>query len=86
VVSSTPRLHFTPGKDTVPILQGAGWAPGPVWIPDRLDRSSVAIATELPGPLIIYYYNKIKRVRCLEYIACVEQKTNAYKFQNRREI
>ena len=31
VVSSTPRPHFTPGKDPVPILQGAGWAPGPVW-------------------------------------------------------
>jgi len=30
VVSSTPRLHFTPGKDPVPILQEAGWAPGPV--------------------------------------------------------
>ena len=31
VVSSTPRPHFTPGKDLVPILQEAGWAPGPVW-------------------------------------------------------
>ena len=31
VVSSTPRPHFTPGKDTVPIVQEAGWAPGPVW-------------------------------------------------------
>ena len=31
MVSSTPRPHFTPGKDTVPILQEAGWAPGPVW-------------------------------------------------------
>ena len=30
VVSSTPRPHFTPGKDPVPILQEAGWAPGPV--------------------------------------------------------
>jgi len=26
VVSSTPRPHFTPGKDTVPILQETGWA------------------------------------------------------------
>ena len=26
VVSSTPRPHFTPGKDPVPILQEAGWA------------------------------------------------------------
>ena len=31
VVSSTPRPHFTPGKEPVPILQEAGWAPGPVW-------------------------------------------------------
>jgi len=31
VVSNTPRPHFTPGKDPVPIVQGAGWTPGPVW-------------------------------------------------------
>ena len=60
VVSSTPRPHFTPGKDPVPILQEAGWAPGPVWtggkslplrdsIPDRPARSSVAIPIELPA-------------------------------------
>jgi len=30
-VSSTSRPHFTPGKDSVPIVQEAGWAPGPVW-------------------------------------------------------
>jgi len=61
VVSSTPRPHFTSGKDPVPILQEAGWAPGPVWtdgksrphrdsIPDRPARSSVALPTELPRP------------------------------------
>ena len=32
VVSSTPRPHFTPGKDPVSIVQEAGWAPGPVWM------------------------------------------------------
>ena len=59
--SSTPRPHFTPGKDPVPILQEAEWAPGPARtggksrpnrdsIPDRPARSSVAIPTELPGP------------------------------------
>jgi hypothetical protein len=26
-----PRLLFTPGKDPVPIVQEAGWAPGLVW-------------------------------------------------------
>jgi len=50
VVSSTPRPHFTPGKDPVAIVQEAGWTPGPVWtggksrshrdsIPDRPTRS-----------------------------------------------
>ena len=49
VVSSTPRLHFTPGRDPIPILQEAEWAPGTVWtggksrphrdsIPDRPAR------------------------------------------------
>ena len=50
LVSSMRWPHFTPGKDPVPILQEAGWAPGPVWmgrksrphrdlIPDRPPRS-----------------------------------------------
>jgi hypothetical protein len=30
VVSTNPG-RFTPGKDPVPIVQEAGWAPGPVW-------------------------------------------------------
>ena len=29
--TSTPRPLFTPGKDPVPIVQEAGWVPGPVW-------------------------------------------------------
>jgi len=43
VVSSTPRPHFTPGKDPVPILQEAGWAPGPVWTggKSRPNRDSI---------------------------------------------
>ena len=31
-VSVTPRPLFATGKDAVPIVQEAGWAPGPVWI------------------------------------------------------
>ena len=56
MASSMPRPHFTPGKDPVPILQEAGWAPELVWmgrksrphrdsIPDHPVRSSVGIAT-----------------------------------------
>ena len=29
--SAAHRPYFTPGKDPVPIVQEAGWAPGPVW-------------------------------------------------------
>ena len=73
VVSSTPRPHFIPGKDLVPILQEAGWTSGPVWtggkpsshrdsISDRPVRSSVAIPTELPGPPnLIYPSQKLVR-------------------------
>ena len=30
-ISVTPRPLFTPGKDPVPTVQEAGWAPRPVW-------------------------------------------------------
>ena len=56
----------TLGKNPVPNLQEAEWAPGPVWtggksrrhwdsIPDRPVRSSVAIPIELPGPFLHGY-------------------------------
>ena len=43
VVSCTPRPHFTTGKDPVPVLQEAGWAPGPVWTGEksRLHQDSI---------------------------------------------
>ena len=31
MVSGPPRPQFTPGKDLVPIVEEAGWAPEPVW-------------------------------------------------------
>jgi hypothetical protein len=31
VVSVMPRPYFTPRNDPVPIVQEAGWGPGPVW-------------------------------------------------------
>jgi len=59
--AARPGNTLRPGKDPVPILQEAGWAPGPIWsggkshphrdsIPDRPACSSVAIPTELHGP------------------------------------
>ena len=43
VVSSMPRLHFTPRKDPAPIVQEAGWAPGLVWTgrKSRPNRDSI---------------------------------------------
>jgi hypothetical protein len=60
-VSVSPRPLFAPGKEPVPIVQEAGWAPGPVWtgaenltphrdsIPGPSSLYQVAIPTELPG-------------------------------------
>jgi len=82
VVSSTPRPHFNPGKEPVPFLQEAGWAPGPDWkggksrpqrdsIPNRPARSSVAIPTELPGLQEKMYFIKI--------LTAYPNKINTYK-------
>jgi len=65
VVNSTFRPHFTPGKDSVPILQEAGWAPGPVWtgvksrphrdsILDRPARSQSLYRLSYPGHSFVY--------------------------------
>ena len=88
MVSSTPRPHFTPGKDPVPILQEAGWAPGPVWtggksrrhrdsIPDRSARSSVAIPIELPDQhrLTVQILNDPRP--CIEKLDMISKPTNA---------
>ena len=89
MVSSAPRPHFTPGKDPVLILQETRWAPGLVWaggksrphrdsIPDRPARSSVAIATELPGPHLshvpVVNYNTLdtKKIYCCESLSVLD--------------
>ena len=69
MVSSTPRQHFTPGKDPVPILQEAGWASRPVWtggksrphrdsIPDRPVPSQSLYRLSYPTQFIIYIIHK----------------------------
>ena len=62
---STPRPgRFTTGKDPVPIVQEAGWAPGAVWTdaenlaptgirsPDRPARSESLYRLSYTGPLL----------------------------------
>ena len=69
VVSSTPRPHFTPGNVPVPILQEAGWAPGPVWtggkshphrdsIPDRPACSQSLYRLSYPPTHSFIYFTK----------------------------
>ena len=69
VVSSTPRPHFTPGKDPVPILQEVGWVPGPVWkggksrlhrdsISDRPARNQSLYWLSYPGHIVLSYVTK----------------------------
>jgi len=88
VVSSTPRPHFTPGKDPVPILQKSWWAPWPIWtggnsrshrdsIPDRPARCSVAIPAELPDP----HYCLIK---CNNRIRFLDRRREKYKILDNR--
>ena len=68
--AARPGRTLLPGKDPVPIVQEAGWAPGPVWMdgksrptgmrsPDRPARSSVVISTELRGP----HYKKVNKLK-----------------------
>jgi hypothetical protein len=59
---------FTPGKDLVPIVQEAGWAPEPVWIgaenlaPPGFDpRTFQPVASRytdyaIPAPHILFIY------------------------------
>jgi len=67
VVSSTPRRHFTLGKDPVPILQDAGWAPSRVWtggksrphrdsIPDRPARNQSLYRLSYPAHTHTHIY------------------------------
>ena len=41
MVSSTPRPHFTPGKEPVPIVQEAACAPGSVWRAENLAPTGI---------------------------------------------
>jgi hypothetical protein len=64
VASPTPRPLYSLQKDPVPIVQEAGWAPGPVWtaaenlVPtgirsaDRPARSESLYRLSYPGPHI----------------------------------
>jgi len=66
VVSSMPRPHFTPRKDPVPILQEAGWAPGPVWTGGKSRPHQDSILTA--QPVVSRYTNwATQPMLCMKY-------------------
>ena len=83
---STPRPgRFTPGKDPVPIVQEAGWAPWPVWMgaenlastgirsPDRPSRSESLYRLSYPGPFQTWRdFKFILRVIAFATVRCSE--------------
>ena len=66
--AARPGRTLPHGKDPVPLVQEAGWAPGPVWtdaenlVPtgirslDRPAHNSVTIPTELLGPQLSHVF------------------------------
>ena len=68
VVSSTPQPHFTHRKDPVPILQEAGWPPGPVWTggKSRPHRDSIPDLQ----PVVNRYTDWATRPTCLIIYPC----------------
>ena len=82
-ISVTPWPFFIPGKDLVPIVQEAGWAPGPVWTgaenlastgirsPDRPARSQSLYRLRYPA-LTPKLVNKKLLYRLYKYLkGCV---------------
>ena len=56
-VSVTPRPLFTPGKDPVPVVQEAGWAPGPVWTGAENLTTTGIRSSETVNPVASRYTN-----------------------------
>ena len=64
-LAARPSRTLSPGKNPVPTLQEAGWAPGPVWagekprphrdsFPDRPARSQSLYRLSYPAPPAVY--------------------------------
>ena len=54
MVSSTPRPRFTPGKDPVPILREARWAPRSVWTGGKFRPHRDSILNVQPAAQSLY--------------------------------
>jgi hypothetical protein len=67
--SVTPRPLFTPGKDQAPILQEAGWAPGPVWTGAKNLAPTGIRSPNRPARSQSLY--RLRYPACIEYITFI---------------
>ena len=96
--AARPRPHFTPGKDAVPVLQEAGWAPGPVWmggisrphrdsIPDRPASSRSLYRLSYPAhDVCVYIYIYICVCVCVCARARVDTHTHTHTHTHTRFV
>jgi hypothetical protein len=73
-----PWPLFTPGNDLVPIVQEAGWAPGPVWTgaenltptgirsPDRPSRSQSLYRLRYPAHITTVHILKGTTIKTMQ--------------------
>ena len=78
-VSVTTGPLFTPAEDPVPIVQEAGWAPGPVWTgaenlvptgirsPDRPASSQSLYRLRYASPILYLYSYRKKSIELYEF-------------------
>ena len=89
---SAPRPgRFTSGKDPVPIVQEAWWAPGPIWTgaenfaptgirsPDRLARSESLYRLSYRGPLLKLRLTNLIRGDIIRLCWSVTNKCSSHK-------
>ena len=97
MVSSTPRPHFTPAKAPVPIVQEAGWIPGPVWrggksrphrdsIPDRPARSQSLYRLSYPAHLLGSVPNYIFKDDALFFSETLSEIPNEARYRDDDEV
>ena len=68
VVSSTTRPYFSRGKDLVPIVQEAGWAPGQVWTGGK------SLPTGIRSPDLPARIQSLCRLSYPEFVCDIERK------------
>ena len=85
MVSSTPRPCITPGKDTVPIVQEAGWAPGPVWKGGNSRPTGIRSQNKLEA---VYFFETPENLKphCIRYCLHSHLSTNSKSYVPERSL